>query len=194
MWHSWPVPKRVDHEERRREITQAVWRIAMAEGLAAVTLRRVAAEAGISMNLVQYYFTSKDQMIHYGLERVIEVAVARMSAELEAVRESGDPRAVVRAAVVGMLPVDEESRRTSAVYYAYMLYAITDAEIRAVVSGIPRQLAPRLVHLVSGVDPLVELEGLIAMASGLAVGVLIGSYTAQEAVAFVDYRLDRLFA
>lgn len=194
MWHSWPVPKRVDHEERRREITQAVWRIAMAEGLAAVTLRRVAAEAGISMNLVQYYFTSKDQMIHYGLERVIEVAVARMSAELEAVRESGDPRAVVRAAIVGMLPIDEVSRQTSAVYNAYLLYAITDAEIRAVVSGIPRQLAPQLVHLVSDVDALVELESLIAMASGLAVGVLVGSYTAEEALAFVDHRLDRLFA
>jgi AcrR family transcriptional regulator len=165
----------------------------MAEGLAAVTLRRVAAEAGISMNLVQYYFTSKDQMIHYGLERVIDVAVARMSAELDAARSSGDPRAVVRAAVAGMLPVDEVSRQTSAVYYAYLLHAITDAEIRAVVSGIPRQLAPQLVHLVPGADPLAELESLIALASGLAVGVLVGSYTAEEAVALVDYRLDRLF-
>lgn len=45
------------------------------------------------------------------------------------------------------------------------------------------------MHLVSGVDALVELESLIAMASGLAVGVLIGSYTAEEAVAFVDHRL-----
>ncbi|WP_177221424.1 TetR/AcrR family transcriptional regulator [Lentzea xinjiangensis] len=188
------MPKRVDHEERRREITEAVWRIATAEGLAAVTLRRVAAEAGISMNLVQYYFTSKEKMIRYGLERVIEVAVARMSAELEAVRESGDSRAVVRAAIVGMLPVDDVTRHTSAVYYAYLLHAITDEEIRSIVSGIPRQLAPRLAHRVPGADPLVELESLIALASGLAVGVLVGSYTAEEAVAFVDHRLDRLYA
>lgn len=90
--------------------------------------------------------------------------------------------------------IDEDSRQTSAVYYAYMLHAITDAEIRSVVSGIPRRLAPRLAHLVSDVDALVELESLIAMASGLAVGVLVGSYTADEAVAFVDHRLDRLFA
>ncbi|MFI6094116.1 TetR/AcrR family transcriptional regulator [Lentzea sp. NPDC051213] len=184
------MPKRVDHEERRREITGAVWRIATAEGLAAVTLRRVAAEAGISMNLVQYYFTSKDQMIRYGLERVIEVAVARMSAELEAVRESGDPRAVVRAAIVGMLPIDDVTRQTSAVYNAYLLYAITDDEIRSIVSGIPRQLAQQLMHLA----PLVEVESLVALSSGLAVGVLVGSYSAEEAVGFVDYQLDRLFA
>jgi AcrR family transcriptional regulator len=191
MWHSWPVPKRVDHEERRREIIGAVWRIATAEGLAAVTLRRVAAEAGISMNLVQYYFTSKDQMIHYGLERVIAVAVERMSAELRAAGD--DSRVVVRAAIVGMLPIDDTSRQTSAVYYAYMLHAITDAEIRAVVSDIPRRLAAQLVHRIPGEDPLVELESLIALASGLAVGVLVGSYTPEEAVAFVDHRLERLF-
>lgn len=77
-----------------------------------------------------------------------------------------------------------------------MLYAVTDDDIRAVVSGIPRQLAPQLVHLVppaDGVDPLAEVESLIALASGLAVGVLVGSCTAAEVVAFVDYRLDRLF-
>lgn len=91
------------------------------------------------MNLVQYYFTSKGQMIRYGLERVIEVAVARMTAELEAVRESGDSQAVLRAAVVGMLPIDDVTRQTSAVYYAYLLHAITDDEIRSIVADIPRR-------------------------------------------------------
>jgi AcrR family transcriptional regulator len=199
MWHSGPVPKRVDHEERRREIIQALWRIATEEGLPAVTLRRVAATAGISMNLVQYYFTTKGQMIRYGLERVIDVAVARMTTEIDAVRSSGDPRAILRAAVVGMLPVDEASRQTSAVYYAYMLYAVTYEDIRELLSRIPRDLAPQLVPLVEkaqrvAIDPLAEVESLIALGTGLAVGVLVSSYTPREAVAFVDYRLDQLFS
>jgi TetR/AcrR family transcriptional regulator, transcriptional repressor of bet genes len=199
VWHSGPVPKRVDHEERRREIIQALWRIATVEGLPAVTLRRVAAAAGVSMNLVQYYFTTKDQMIHYGLRRVIDVAVARMTAEIDAVRNSGDPRAILRAALVSMLPADEGGRQTSAVYYAYMLYAVTDEDIRELLSRIPRDLAPQLVPLVekaqlAGIDPLAEVESLIALSTGLAVGVLVGSYTVKEAVAFVDYRLDQLLA
>ncbi len=45
----------------------------------------------------------------------------------------------------------------------------------------------------AGTDALIEVESLIALTAGLAVSVLIGSYTAKEAVAFVDYRLDRLF-
>nr|WP_269756717.1 TetR family transcriptional regulator C-terminal domain-containing protein [Amycolatopsis aidingensis] len=63
---------------------------------------------------------------------------------------------------------------------------------------MPRDLASQLVPLVeqaqpAGTDALIEVESLIALTAGLAVSVLIGSYTAKEAVAFVDYRLDRLF-
>ncbi|MEV4316666.1 TetR family transcriptional regulator C-terminal domain-containing protein [Actinocrispum sp. NPDC049592] len=187
------MPKRVDHEQRRREITHALWRIATEDGLKAVTLRRVAAEAGISMNLVQYYFSTKDQMVRYSLDEIIKVAVAQMTKEIDAAKETGDPRAILRAAMAGMLPVDEGRRQTSIVYCAYMLYAVTDEEIRAVVSGIPRALAPQLTPLVQAPDPLAEVESLIALTSGLAVGILVASYTPDEALGFLDYRLDQLF-
>ena len=41
------MPKRVDHEERRREIVEAVIRITLKGGLTAATVREVAAEAGV---------------------------------------------------------------------------------------------------------------------------------------------------
>jgi AcrR family transcriptional regulator len=193
------VPKRVDHEERRRTIIRALWRIATEDGLPAVTLRRVAATAGISMNLVQYYFTTKDAMIRQGLERVVDAAVVRMTAEVEAARESGDAAAILRAALVGGLPLDDTSRETSAVYYAYLLYAITDESTREIVRNIPRDLASQLAPLMdearpADIAPLAEVESLIALTTGVAVGVLVGSYTAAEAVALIDYRVDRLFA
>lgn len=193
------MPKHVDHEQRRREITQALWRIATEEGLPAATLRRVAATAGVSMNLVQYYFTTKDKMIRYGLEHVIEVAVARMTAEIDAVRNTGDPRVILRAALVGNLPTDKVGSQISAVYYAYLLYAVTDEDSRERLRRIPRELALRLASQVEStqradIDPLAEVESLIALTTGLAVGVLVGSYTTEEAIAFIDYRLDQLFA
>jgi AcrR family transcriptional regulator len=46
------VPKRVDHDERRRQLTDALLRIAGTRGLRAVTMREVAAEAGVSLRLV----------------------------------------------------------------------------------------------------------------------------------------------
>ena len=57
------MPKRVDHEVRRRQITGAVCRITLRGGLASATFREVAAEAGVSVRLVQYYFGSKDDLM-----------------------------------------------------------------------------------------------------------------------------------
>src|SRR5690606_40101098 len=57
------VPKRVDHEERRRLIAAAGRRIAADRGLEGVSLGEVAAEAGISKGLVQHSFPSKDAML-----------------------------------------------------------------------------------------------------------------------------------
>ena len=64
------MPKRVDHAQRRAHITDALVRVAAVGGLHAVTMRGVAAEAGMSLNLVQYYFDSKAKLMHAALERL----------------------------------------------------------------------------------------------------------------------------
>jgi len=50
------VLKRVDHEERWRQIADAPLRTAAARGLHATGMSEVAAEAGVSVRLVQCYF------------------------------------------------------------------------------------------------------------------------------------------
>src|SRR5215831_21346773 len=45
------VPRRVDHEERRRQIADALVRTAATRGLHATGMREVAAEAGVSLRL-----------------------------------------------------------------------------------------------------------------------------------------------
>jgi DNA-binding transcriptional regulator YbjK len=187
----------VDHEQRRQEICQALWRIAMAEGVAAATFRRVAAEAGVSMNLVQYYFTTKDQLLHYGLQRVTEVAIERMQAEMAEFIGSGNPRAVLRGCLLGTLPVDEQTKLTSTIYVAYLSYAVHDPQIKALVNTTVKSLADQLAPLIEqapGRDPVAETASLVMMTAGLAQQILIEAYTPEEAVALVDYRLDRLFA
>jgi TetR/AcrR family transcriptional regulator, transcriptional repressor of bet genes len=187
----------VDHEQRRQEICQALWRIAMAEGLVAATFRRVAAEAGVSMNLVQYYFETKDQLLLYGLRRVNEVAIARMQAEMAEFIGSGDHRAVLRACVLGMLPMNEETALTSTIYAAYLSYAVHDPQIKALVNTVVRSLAEQLAPLIEqapGVDPVAETTSLAVMTAGLTQQILIEAYTPEEAVALVDYRLGQLFA
>ena len=57
------MPKRVDHDARRGEIARAALRLCVREGLASVTIGRVAAEAAISKGLVQHYFPTKEALL-----------------------------------------------------------------------------------------------------------------------------------
>ncbi|MBF6290125.1 TetR family transcriptional regulator [Nocardia cyriacigeorgica] len=48
------MPRTVDHVQRRAQLADAVVAVAAREGLHAVTIRAVAAEAGVSLRFVQY--------------------------------------------------------------------------------------------------------------------------------------------
>ncbi|HIE3809991.1 TPA: TetR family transcriptional regulator [Enterobacter asburiae] len=49
-------------DERREAILQAAMRVALAEGLAAMTVRRIAAEAGVATGQVHHHFTSGGEL------------------------------------------------------------------------------------------------------------------------------------
>jgi AcrR family transcriptional regulator len=197
------VPKRVDHQERRREIAEALFRIAAGQGLQAVTLRAVAAEAGISMNLVQYYFPTKEEMLRFGWQRIVELGGERAGRGIAHALETGDERAVVRAYLLGVLPTDERGRVLCAVQIAYFAVDVTRG------SQTPDQeaLMPHLVHALSDqlkqaqarnrvpahLDPRMEADALATMAAGLLTGMLVRAYDTERATAIVDYRLDQVF-
>lgn len=190
------MPKHVDHEQRRDQIAAALWRVATDEGLSAATLRRTAAEAGMSMNLVQYYFPTKTEMIHYGLQRLLEQAGSRVRASAESA--SGGPREILRACLHGLLPVTEDGHRLSAVYTAYLSHALADAEIRALLRDVQAELAEQLIPVLRmaplppWADAEQEVHTLLTTTAGLASAVLIGVHTPEEAVTLIDYRLAAL--
>ena len=47
-------------DERREEILQAAMRVALAEGFSAMTVRRIASEAGVATGQVHHHFTSRE--------------------------------------------------------------------------------------------------------------------------------------
>ena len=66
------MPKVVDHEERRAELAAAVWRLASSDGLEAVTVRRVAEEAGWSTGAVVHYFADKEELLLFAFSTVAD--------------------------------------------------------------------------------------------------------------------------
>jgi AcrR family transcriptional regulator len=187
------MPKRVDHEERRRLIAAAVRRIAADRGLEAVSLAEVAAEAGISKGLVQHYFPTKDAMLRH--------ATATLRTQVE--DRIGTP-VTLRDVLVALLPLDDEGRTDALVANAFLVRALKDEEIADRFRTGHTQLTEALAALITAaqvegtlakdLDSAREADLLLAVVGGLGDAVLLGHRTPEDAVALVDHHLSRLEA
>ncbi|MEV0261536.1 TetR/AcrR family transcriptional regulator [Streptomyces sp. NPDC050617] len=198
------MPRQADHDQRRRQIAEAVWRLAARRGLEDVTLRQVAAEAGVSVRLVQYYFGSRDGLLLTALEILNSDAERRGRERVEALADANTPRGAVRGVLMEMLPLDEERRTRHLVYVAYFVRFLWDENLAAVAADAPPELERLLADLLAwgqregqvpaDLDPLPEAEILLATADGLQTGVLLGQRTPEQALALLDRQIDRLFS
>lgn len=198
------MPKRVDHEERRGQIAEALVRVAGRRGLHAVGMRDVAAEAGVSLRLVQYYFGTKEKLLLYGLRHLTDRFTARVGARLRALGENPGPRATAEALLLTSLPTDEESRTFHLLYSSYAILSVTD-EVLAAQPFIdsPDAAEDALAGLLRraqedgladpGVDARTEAISLLAMAAGMGTSVLVGQRPPKSAAAVLRHHLDRIF-
>jgi AcrR family transcriptional regulator len=189
------VPKRVDHVARRREIADAVCRITVKGGLQAATFREIAAEAGVSVRLVQYYFGTKAELMLATQRHVAQRAAARAFGRL---RPGATPRSELRTILGSFIPVDDESRENMLVFVALHTAALVEpslartetAEVpNAMHSAVRKRLAAARVR--RGVDAALEASILVSIVPSLAQAVLDGTQTPRQARKVLDYAIDR---
>lgn len=198
------MPKRVDHEERRTQIAEALIRVAGRRGLHAVGMRDVAAEAGVSLRLVQYYFQTKEKLLFYGLQHLTDRFTARVGARLAAAGPDPGPRATIEALLLASLPTDEESRTFHLLYSSYSILSVTDEALAAqpfidnpdaaenALTGLLRQ-AQESGLADPGVDARTEAISLLAMAATMGTSILVGQRGPESAVGVLRHHLDRIF-
>ncbi|MFI5612811.1 TetR/AcrR family transcriptional regulator [Amycolatopsis sp. NPDC051903] len=196
------MPKQVDHDQRRAQIADALQRLITRHGLEGVSLRHVAAEAGVSMGSVQHYFASKDEMLLFTLEHRNRQREERIRAQVLAGGEP-TPKRILRACLVEMLPRDERSAADWLVGVAFFNRAVVDARLAEVYAeGVPQlheffagliRQAQEAGDVAADVDADHESAILWALADSQGSDVLLGHRSADDAVATVDYHLDRLF-
>lgn len=120
------VPKVVDHERRRREIAEAVWRAVARWGIEATTVRGIAEEAGFSTGVLAHYFEDKNALILHALHVSIERAAERMRTRSRGKRSTEALRTVLRET----LPLDEERRGEMRVWIGFWGRAVGDEALR----------------------------------------------------------------
>jgi AcrR family transcriptional regulator len=201
------MPKRVDHEERRRQIADALVRTAAKRGLHATGMREVAAEAGVSLRLVQYYFGTKEELLLAAMQQLAAQFAERGMARIRQLRKAdgpASPRDIIAAILTEGLPADDERRTFTVVYTAYLALSLTDPALAisplvrnsaAVIDVVAAQLraAQAAGDTPAHLDPDLEAFSLLTMSAGLGTSLIGGHSSVEQAQAVIDYHLRRLF-
>lgn len=195
------MPKQVDHQRRRADIAEAAWRLTVEEGLEAVTMRRVAAMAGVSLGQVQHYFASKDDLLMVAIELIGEQFSRRYAAAQPA---DPTPLARTRTLMTQMLPLDEERTVEAHVGSAFLARAAHSPRIATMLRGGFEWATELLVEWIeegqragqvpAGRDPRREARTLLAVVDGLTAHTLVGHHTPEEAEDALDGHLADLFS
>jgi TetR/AcrR family transcriptional repressor of bet genes len=195
------MPKVVDHEQRREELAAAVWRIASRDGLDAVTIRAVAAEAGWSTGALHHYFADKEELLLFAFREIADRVGRRVAEAREAAR---DPLELARELLAIGLPLDPGRCDETRVWFAFLGLALTRPALaraqgaaygqwrRLVASALEQAQADGTID--SAIDPLREAAGLVALVDGLAVQAMFepSGPSEERQLELLDARLAEL--
>ena len=187
-------PRRVGSEtsKKRDELLECVERLMAREGYAAVTYRAVAAEAGVTSGLVQYYFPSLDDLFIAAIRRRSEQNLQRLAAALadrpeEPLRvlwEYGQEEST--AALTTEFLALGNHRKSIASEIAEVSEEVRRLQLEAISTHVPaggfalEGLSPAaLLFLVTGIPKLIRLEQGVGLSS-----------THDEVVEFFERHLD----
>jgi AcrR family transcriptional regulator len=194
------MPKDVDHDERREELLEAVWRVIARDGLERATIRTIAKETGWSSGVLAHYFTDKDEILVSALRLAYERIAARWElklADLTGIR-------ALHELVLDNLPLDDQRELETKFLMNYWSRAIRDGD------GVPRpeRRGPQLIDLLSELvregqeageivaDEAPEdlAERLLGLIDGFSLHALLDPQrlTRERQIALVQQEFDRL--
>ncbi|MEU8618389.1 TetR/AcrR family transcriptional regulator [Streptomyces sp. NPDC048623] len=161
-----------DHEARRREVSEAVWRVLAAQGFGGLTLRAVAAEMGATTGLLTHYFPAKRDLVRHALDLLDERTAARPR------RTGGEGLAAVRAALLDILPLTPEAERSNRVWVSSWDTALADPALSRDHAARYARGRARLADLIASAQARGELPSgdparLAAGAQSFALGLVV---------------------
>ena len=194
------MPKEVDHDERREELLEAVWRVIARHGIEGTTIRGIAKETGWSTGVLSHYFADKDDILGSALRLAYERIATRWDAKLEGLT---GVRALYEL-VLDNLPLDGERELETRLLMNYWSLMIRGQDG----TPHPRRRGPRLIDLLTTLvregqqageirgdeSPRDLAERLLGLIDGFSLHALLNPerLTRTRQIALIRQEFDRL--
>lgn len=173
------MPKIVDHEERRRELLAAVWRVVQSEGIERTTTRAIAREAGWSVGALSHYFKDREDV----LTSALRMSHRRIKDRWTVLLEGLAGITALRELVLDNLPLDEGRALETRLEVAFWARALTRDAVLVVQQAEAAALHRRVLDLVQEAKECGEIrdkgsteqitERLLALIDGLSLHAVL---------------------
>ncbi|MBT0769933.1 TetR family transcriptional regulator [Kineosporia sp. J2-2] len=194
------MPKIVDHDVRRREIVEVVWRLIADEGIQAVTTRRIAEVSGASNGALRYYFPSKEAALTAAFEHIVAATNRRAD------RADPDRHGLggLRTLCLEIMPLDAERLAEARLAINFWQQALNSPDKATLYAGITAGWRTEMVahlnearsdgDLPAHLDLITVADELVSMLMGLQIEATLAPTvaTAQRQLAQLDDFMRRL--
>jgi AcrR family transcriptional regulator len=190
-------------EDRRKALIDATLACLAREGTAGLSIRKISAEAGISIGLINHHYAGKDELIGAAYE---SFSLGLLDATRERIAASGPtPRARLSAYVEGLLAPPMLKRDTLRIWVAFWsiiensapmmdVHDRTYAEYRALLADLLTEAGA--ARGAPPIDGRLAAIALTALLDGLWLEWCLNpsTFSPQEAIDVCENWIDALFA
>lgn len=194
------MPKIVDHDEKRKQIAEAAWNIIRKEGVEKASIRRVAAEAGMSSGALRHYFSTQDEMLLFIMNYYLEEGKKRSQNK----EWSENPVQAVEEVLLELVPIDEEKKIETSVWWILALRSLTSDTIKDKKDEMTDgtyELANSMIEILArkgvlsdSMNAELEKSRLTALIEGLSIHALLRPdvYSPEKVKEVIRYHLKTL--
>lgn len=194
------MPKIVDHNEKRKQIAEAAWNIIRKEGVEKASIRRVAAEAGMSSGALRHYFSTQDEMLLFIMNYYLEEGKKRSQNK----EWSENPVQAVEEVLLELVPIDEEKKIETSVWWILALRSLTSDTIKDKKDEMTDgtyELANSMIEILAlkgvlsdSMNAELEKSRLTALIEGLSIHALLRPdvYSPEKVKEVIRYHLETL--
>jgi DNA-binding transcriptional regulator YbjK len=161
------VPQQARGEERRERILRATLAVIATSGIAGVTHRRVAEEAGVPLGSLTYWFATKDDLLRDALRRFVGEEAERLREVSGALDTGADPAEVALqfAGILENAPGPEQVAQ-----FELYLEAARNPALRDIAAECFRayeEVAAAALRAVGVADPAAAAPLFVSLSDGL---------------------------